>query len=200
MQRALMIAGAFLVALAAFALSGCGQSKEKSGSEAGGEKAAETQAGGEQMASQGTDGQAGGAQTAEQPAAGGQAADPAAGGAAAPSPGRVVTTASGLRYEDLVLGDGPSPQPGQIATVHYTGWLQDGTEFDSSGKRGTPFEFKVGQGQVIKGWDEGVSTMKVGGKRRLIIPPDLAYGAAGAGNVIPPNAELTFEVQLLTVR
>jgi peptidylprolyl isomerase len=199
-----MIAGAFLVALAPFALSGCGQSKEKADTAAGGEKAAATheQAGG-QMTGQATDGQAGGAQTTEQAgaAAGGQAAEPAAGaGSGSPTPGRIVTTASGLKYEDLVLGDGPSPQPGQIATVHYTGWLKDGTEFDSSGKRGTPFEFKVGQGQVIKGWDEGVSTMKVGGKRRLIIPPDLAYGAAGAGNVIPPNAELTFDVQLLTVR
>ena len=113
---------------------------------------------------------------------------------------KVVTTSSGLKYVDLVEGTGPSPQTGQVAVVHYTGWLKDGTKFDSSRDRGQPFEFAIGRGMVIKGWDEGVSTMKVGGKRRLIVPPGLGYGAQGAGGVIPPNAELTFEVELLGVR
>ncbi len=111
-----------------------------------------------------------------------------------------VTTASGLQYIDFKIGDGPSPQKGQIAIVHYTGWLDDGTKFDSSRDRGKPFGFRVGEGQVIKGWDEGVATMKVGGIRRLIIPPDLAYGARGVGKVVPPNARLTFDVELLDVR
>jgi FKBP-type peptidyl-prolyl cis-trans isomerase len=111
-----------------------------------------------------------------------------------------VTTASGLQYIDFKVGDGPSPKKGEIAIVHYTGWLDDGKKFDSSHDRGKPFGFKVGMGQVIKGWDEGVATMKVGGIRRLIIPPELAYGAKGAGKVVPPNARLTFDVELLDVR
>jgi peptidylprolyl isomerase len=113
---------------------------------------------------------------------------------------KMMTTASGLQFSDLVVGSGASPQVGQVAVVHYTGWLKDGTKFDSSLDRGQPFEFAIGRGMVIKGWDEGVSTMKVGGKRRLVIPPALGYGAQGAGGVIPPNAELTFEVELLGVR
>ena len=110
------------------------------------------------------------------------------------------TTPSGLSYEDEVEGAGPSPQQGQTAVVHYTGWLTDGTKFDSSRDRGQPFSFPVGRGQVIKGWDEGVATMKTGGKRKLTIPPDLGYGARGAGGVIPPNATLVFEVELLSIR
>ena len=107
---------------------------------------------------------------------------------------------SGLAYVDLVKGSGPMPAPGKTVTVHYTGWLADGTKFDSSKDRNQPFTFVIGTGQVIPGWDEGVMTMKVGGKRKLIIPPDLAYGAEGAGGVIPPNATLTFEVILLDVK
>ncbi len=110
------------------------------------------------------------------------------------------TTPSGLQYVDLKPGTGATPQPGQTAVVHYTGTLADGKVFDSSKSRGQPFTFVLGRGQVIKGWDEGVATMKVGGTRKLVIPPDLAYGARGAGDVIPPNATLTFEVELLEVR
>jgi ketosteroid isomerase-like protein len=110
---------------------------------------------------------------------------------------KAMKTESGLKYEDLVVGTGASPQPGQEVTVHYTGTLEDGTKFDSSLDRGQPFKFQIGIGQVIKGWDEGVMTMKVGGKRKLVIPPQLGYGARGAGGVIPPNATLVFEVELL---
>ena len=112
----------------------------------------------------------------------------------------LTTTPSGLQYQDLVVGTGEDARAGATAIVHYTGWLEDGTKFDSSLDRGTPFEFVIGQGQVIKGWDEGVGTMKVGGKRELIIPPDLAYGDRGAGSVIPPGATLKFEVELIGLR
>lgn len=111
----------------------------------------------------------------------------------------VITTASGLRYTDLIEGTGASPQTGQRVRVHYTGTLEDGTKFDSSRDRNRPFDFTIGVGQVIRGWDEGVATMKVGGRRQLIIPPDLGYGARGAGGVIPPNATLIFDVELLQV-
>ena len=114
--------------------------------------------------------------------------------------GLVVTTESGLQYLDLVVGTGRQAELGDTATVHYTGWLADGRKFDSSVDRKEPFSFRVGAGQVIKGWDEGVGTMKVGGKRKLTIPPQLGYGARGAGNVIPPNATLTFDVELLGLR
>jgi peptidylprolyl isomerase len=111
---------------------------------------------------------------------------------------KAVTTDSGLQYTDLVEGTGDSPKSGQKVTVHYTGTLEDGTKFDSSRDRGQPFDFKIGVGQVIKGWDEGVSTMKVGGRRQLIIPPELGYGSRGIGP-IPPNATLIFDVELLKV-
>lgn len=111
----------------------------------------------------------------------------------------MVTTPSGLKYTDIVQGTGASPQPGEIVVVHYTGTLEDGTKFDSSRDRNQPFSFKLGVGQVIKGWDEGVATMKVGGQRELIIPPELGYGNRGAGGVIPPNATLIFDVELLRI-
>jgi FKBP-type peptidyl-prolyl cis-trans isomerase len=123
--------------------------------------------------------------------------EPAGGKAAG---GKTVTTPSGLQYIDLLEGTGRQAELGDTATVHYTGWLADGTKFDSSVDRKEPFSFRVGAGQVIKGWDEGVSSMKIGGKRKLIIPPQLGYGARGAGGVIPPNATLTFDVELLGLR
>ena len=107
------------------------------------------------------------------------------------------TTPVGLKYYDFVVGDGASPKKGQSVIVHYTGWLLDGKKFDSSLDRGEPFSFAIGVGQVIRGWDEGVMTMKVGGKRQLVIPPELGYGPSGAGGVIPANATLVFEVELL---
>jgi peptidylprolyl isomerase len=113
---------------------------------------------------------------------------------------KTETTASGLQYVDVKPGTGASPQKGQTVSVQYTGWLLDGTKFDSSRDRNQPFSFRLGQGQVIKGWDEGVATMKIGGVRKLIIPPELGYGARGAGGVIPPNATLTFEVELLSAQ
>lgn len=113
---------------------------------------------------------------------------------------KAVTTESGLRYEDIIVGTGQSPQPGQDVTVHYTGTLVDGTKFDSSLDGGQPLTIKIGVGRVIKGWDEGVMTMKVGGKRKLVIPPQLGYGAGGAGGVIPPNATLVFEIELISVK
>jgi FKBP-type peptidyl-prolyl cis-trans isomerase FkpA len=110
-----------------------------------------------------------------------------------------TTTPSGLIIEDLTPGEGVAASSGQRVTVHYTGWLSDGEKFDSSKDRDDPFEFALGAGRVIKGWDEGVEGMKVGGVRKLIIPPALGYGARGAGGVIPPNATLVFEVELLDV-
>lgn len=113
---------------------------------------------------------------------------------------QTTTMASGLQYRDLVVGTGEAASAGRTAVVHYTGWLLDGSKFDSSVDRGTPFEFPLGAGRVIKGWDEGVATMNIGGKRELIIPPDLGYGAQGFGGVIPPNATLKFEVELLDLK
>lgn len=112
-----------------------------------------------------------------------------------------VTLPSGLKYHDEVVGTGPEPKAGQQVTVQYTGWLDEngkkGRKFDSSRDRNQPFSFAIGAGQVIRGWDEGVMSMKTGGKRTLIIPPELGYGARGAGGVIPPNATLIFDVELL---
>jgi len=113
---------------------------------------------------------------------------------------KIVVTKSGLKYEDTKEGTGAAAMKGATVDVHYTGWLKDGTKFDSSKDSGKPFSFTLGAGMVIKGWDEGVQGMKVGGVRKLIIPPELGYGARGAGGVIPPNAELTFEVELLKIK
>jgi peptidylprolyl isomerase len=110
-----------------------------------------------------------------------------------------ITTDSGLKYEDEVVGTGDTPKTGQKVVVHYTGTLEDGTKFDSSRDRQQPFSFTLGIGQVIKGWDEGLSTMKVGGRRHLIIPANLGYGSRGAGSVIPPHATLHFDVELLEI-
>jgi len=119
-------------------------------------------------------------------------------------PSKVVKTPSGLQYQDVVVGKGQGPTRGATCSMHYTGWLWEngkkGKKFDSSLDTGKPFDFAIGQGQVIAGWDEGVMSMKPGGKRMLLIPPALGYGEAGAGGVIPPNATLLFEVELLRVR
>jgi FKBP-type peptidyl-prolyl cis-trans isomerase FkpA len=116
----------------------------------------------------------------------------------------MITNASGLQYEDSLVGSGPEARAGQSVRVHYTGWLYNngvqGAKFDSSRDRNDPFEFSLGAGMVIKGWDEGVAGMKVGGQRTLVIPPQMGYGARGAGGVIPPNATLKFDVELLEVR
>jgi peptidylprolyl isomerase len=188
-----------VVALATLAVAGC-QKKEEVAREGEGAPAGEAmpETGGMDHSMTGGDtmgGMAGGATTGDAPAGMG-----ATGGGMAGAGGQEVTNPSGLKYVDAKVGTGPSPQPGQSVTVHYTGWLKDGTKFDSSVDRGTPFTFVIGQGRVIKGWDEGVATMKVGGKRKLIIPPDLAYGDRGAAGVIPPGAELTFDVELLSVQ
>ncbi len=111
----------------------------------------------------------------------------------------MTTTESGLAYEEIVVGEGPQAQAGDTVSVHYTGWLEDETKFDSSKDRNQPFEFQLGAGMVIKGWDEGVAGMQVGGTRKLIIPSELGYGSRGAGGVIPPNATLIFEVELLAI-
>lgn len=113
--------------------------------------------------------------------------------------GKAVTTASGLKYEDMTIGTGKEAKAGSRASVHYTGTLENGTKFDSSRDKGEPFSFRIGASEVIKGWDEGVAGMKVGGRRKLIIPPSLGYGADGAGGVIPPNATLIFDVELMDV-
>ncbi len=119
--------------------------------------------------------------------------------AKAPAPAGAVTSPSGLQYVDKVVGTGQQPQKGQRVVVHYTGYLDNGTKFDSSVDRGQPFEFLLGTGQVIPGWDEGIASMRIGGKRRLVIPSNLAYGAQGQGP-IPPNARLTFDVELIGVK
>ncbi len=124
--------------------------------------------------------------------------------AAAQTQGKTMTTPTGLQIIDTTVGTGASPRSGQTCVMHYTGWLFEGgtkgKKFDSSVDRGQPFEFPIGMKRVIGGWDEGVATMKVGGKRTLIIPPELGYGARGAGGVIPPNATLIFDVELLGIK
>ncbi|MDO8614028.1 MAG: FKBP-type peptidyl-prolyl cis-trans isomerase [Dehalococcoidia bacterium] len=146
----------------------------------------------------GGDGDGGGPSVLASPTA--QATPTAADAGPPPVAGEPTVTATGLKFIDTTVGTGPMPQPGQIVSVHYTGWLSDGTKFESSLDTGTPIEFQFGTGGVIPGWDEGLSTMQAGGKRRLIIPPDLAYGEAGSPPAIPPNAELTFDVELLAIK
>lgn len=120
--------------------------------------------------------------------------------APAAAPAKTYSDVTELKIEDLKVGTGTEAKAGNTVTVHYTGWLTNGNKFDSSVDRGQPFPFKLGAGQVIQGWDKGVAGMKVGGKRRLMIPPQMGYGERGAGNVIPPNATLVFEVELLDVK
>jgi peptidylprolyl isomerase len=115
------------------------------------------------------------------------------------APPKQMTLPDGLRYTDIVVGHGPVAKPGETVRVHYVGTLTNGTKFDSSRDRNEPFVFPLGAGRVIKGWDEGVAGMHVGGRRRLVVPPDLGYGAAGAGGVIPPNATLIFDIELLGI-
>jgi len=115
-------------------------------------------------------------------------------------PGDTVTTPSGLKYVEITAGTGNTPNAGDVIVAHYTGWLTNGTKFDSSRDRGQPFSFPLGQGRVIKGWDEGIASMKVGGRRLLIIPSALGYGERGAGGTIPPGATLVFDVELLEAR
>ena len=117
-----------------------------------------------------------------------------------PLAGEPTVSETGLGIIDIETGTGETPEAGQTLAVHYTGWLSDGTKFDSSLDRGSPFELALGAGQVIAGWDEGLATMKVGGKRRLIIPPELAYGEQGSPPTIPPNSELTFDIELLEIK
>jgi FKBP-type peptidyl-prolyl cis-trans isomerase len=135
---------------------------------------------------------------------GGEPKGDAAGGTMAAElgidPAALTKTASGLQYQDVAPGTGAEAAPGQVAVVHYTGWLTDGTKFDSSRDRGEPFSFPLGGGQVIAGWDEGVAGMKVGGRRKLVIPPDLGYGAGGSPPVIPPASTLVFDIELLELR
>lgn len=131
--------------------------------------------------------------------AGDAATSPPAGSPAGQVAAAEVTLPSGLKYQDLQTGQGALAESGKNVSVHYTGWLTDGSKFDSSVDRGQPFSFQLGAGQVIRGWDEGVKGMRVGGKRKLTIPPDLGYGERGAGGVIPPGATLVFDVELLGV-
>jgi peptidylprolyl isomerase len=212
------LAALYLLALGLVVTTGlaCQQKKEAAPAEAEKSGVAEHTETAGSAATEAAGGNAGemasGAQsTAEKPATGmgngteGQASAPASSpsGAAATTAAegaKVTTTASGLKYQDLVVGTGTTPKVGQTCSVHYTGWLTNGTKFDSSRDRGQPFTFPIGQGHVIKGWDEGVMGMKVGGKRKLMVPPDLAYGAQGYPPVIPPNSELVFEVELLGVQ
>jgi peptidylprolyl isomerase len=139
---------------------------------------------------------AGTAQTPAQPAQSAQPAQPTQ----PAGDQKTVTTPSGLQYVDLVEGTGAQPKTGQIVTVNYTGWFTDGKKFDSSFDHGRPYPFPLGMSQVIKGWDEGIATMKVGGKRKLIVPPQLGYGQTGYPGAIPPNSTLIFEVELLGVQ
>ena len=177
----------WLAVLAVCALAGCNQSKNDTGTSSGSTSSSSTTSGSSATTTESSTGMGAGATTTT----------PAPATAAA---GKEVTMPNGLKIEDQVVGTGAEAGDGMKVSVHYTGWLTNGTKFDSSRDRNEPFEFTLGKGQVIRGWDEGVKGMKVGGKRKLTIPPDLGYGAAGAGGVIPPNATLVFDVELLGVQ
>ncbi|MBI1798303.1 MAG: FKBP-type peptidyl-prolyl cis-trans isomerase [Candidatus Eisenbacteria bacterium] len=185
----------WIVAGLLFAAVGCNQSG------AGGNSSATAGADSKSSAtSTGTSTTGGATSSTARSAMSSGAASSATAGSAVSSTPKEVTMPNGLKYEDLRVGDGAIAESGMTATVNYTGWLTDGTKFDSSLDSGKPFSFRLDAGQVIRGWDEGVKGMRVGGKRKLTIPPDLGYGAAGAGGAIPPNATLVFDVELLGVR
>jgi FKBP-type peptidyl-prolyl cis-trans isomerase len=174
----------WLAVLAVCALAGCNQSKNDTGTSSGSTTSSSTTSGSSATSTESSTGMGAGATTTTPAAAA----------------GKEVTMPNGLKIEDQVIGTGAEAGDGMKVSVHYTGWLTNGTKFDSSRDRNEPFEFTLGKGQVIRGWDEGVKGMKVGGKRKLTIPSDLGYGAAGAGGVIPPNATLVFDVELLGVQ
>jgi len=174
----------WIAALAVIALAGCQQ----------------PQSGGAGATSQTSGGTTSSSTTSTGVAAGGTSSGAASGGATSTgASAQEVTLPDGLKMQDLKVGDGAIAEDGSTVQVHYTGWLTNGTKFDSSVDRGTPFSFRLGTGQVIRGWDEGVKGMRVGGKRKLTIPPSLGYGDRGAGDVIPPGATLLFDVELLSV-
>jgi FKBP-type peptidyl-prolyl cis-trans isomerase FkpA len=174
----------WIAALAVIALAGCQQ----------------PQSGGAGATSQTSSGTTSSSTTSAGVAAGGTSSGAASGGATSTgASAQEVTLPDGLKMQDLKVGDGAIAEDGSTVQVHYTGWLTNGTKFDSSVDRGTPFSFRLGTGQVIRGWDEGVKGMRVGGKRKLTIPPSLGYGDRGAGDVIPPGATLLFDVELLSV-
>jgi len=214
-RRRYRLALCMLPALVLFLVAGlaCQPAEKKAAAPAEGEKTASEPAATGQAASDPAAGQtasdpAAASTPASTPAAGSGMGNGTEGQESAPAssptnltPGaKVTSTASGLKYEDMVVGTGATPKAGQTCSVHYTGWLTNGNKFDSSRDRGQPFTFPIGQGSVIKGWDEGVMGMKVGGKRKLWVPPALAYGADGYPPVIPPNSTLVFEVELLGVQ
>jgi FKBP-type peptidyl-prolyl cis-trans isomerase len=174
----------WIAALAVVALAGCQQ----------------PQSGGAGATSQTSGGTTSSSTTSAGVTAGGTSSGAASGGATSTgASAQEVTLPDGLKMQDLKVGDGAIAEDGSTVQVHYTGWLTNGTKFDSSVDRGTPFSFRLGTGQVIRGWDEGVKGMRVGGKRKLTIPPSLGYGDRGAGDVIPPGATLLFDVELLSV-
>ena len=185
-----------LGAALALALMGCNQTSQQSGVTSGASTSGASASASNSAPSQNTSSDAATTTTATATVT----TPPATTPGASSTGGTVHKLASGLQYEDLVVGNGKMAEPGMNVSVHYTGWLTNGSKFDSSLDRGEPFKFQLGAGAVIQGWDEGVKGMRIGGKRKLTIPPDLGYGSHGAGSVIPPNATLVFDVELLDVK